>query len=129
MPRYVLKPQAHVDEYLIWSTVVDAPVSTVMTRAEMTNYLRRNGVTVYRHRDTDEEVEARLTRADINGHSLKDWNHSWWGGDEYIRLEECDPPIIGRVKHADIAQVVRAYESGDHNTLKRLIPPCEEEQP
>lgn len=53
MPKFLVKLAD--DEYVEWSTVVDAPVSYVMTRDEAVAW--RNG---------DEEA---IQRADDNGHS------------------------------------------------------------
>jgi hypothetical protein len=62
MPRCLVKLAD--DEYVEWSTVVDAPVTYAMTRDEMADYLRGE---YGAHRE--HETPARLDRCDERGHS------------------------------------------------------------
>lgn len=55
MPSYVIKRAPDVDEYLVYSTVVDHPTSYVLTRDEILDW-----------HDVD---ESRVRRADENGSS------------------------------------------------------------
>lgn len=62
MPRYIAKLADN--EYVEWSTVVDAPVTYIMTRDEMIRHLDSN-------REVDRSYEAmeRVKRADARGTS------------------------------------------------------------
>jgi len=60
MPRYLVKLAD--DAYVEWSTVVDAPVSHVLTQGETIRWNQRAGCTL-------NEAMERTARADRNGHS------------------------------------------------------------
>src|SRR5262245_2894012 len=60
MPRYLVKLDD--DAYVEWSTVVDAPVTHVVTRAETIRWNQRQGCTL-------PEAQERTARTDKNGHS------------------------------------------------------------
>lgn len=75
MPRFIAKLAD--DEYVDWSTVVDAPVTDVLTREQMAAYmLREYGEFNAR------EIEPRLARTDKNGHS------AMWGKAQNLSVEE-----------------------------------------
>jgi hypothetical protein len=66
MPRYIVKlTDAHNrDYYLIWSTIVDAPVTRGMTREGLeAYYLRKHGDAGMR------DFEFRMERVDLKGTS------------------------------------------------------------
>ncbi len=63
MPRCILK--LGEDQYLEWSTVVDAPTTYICTREEMKNFLIKQDAN-----KINIEVEERLLRADTNGTSF-----------------------------------------------------------
>lgn len=65
------------EEYVEWSTVVDAPVTYAMTRDEMTAYLREEY-----GRQREHETPARLDRCDKQGHS------ALWGQSANETVEE-----------------------------------------
>ena len=67
MPTYIHKyPEAGDRCYLMWSTVVDAPVTYGMTRGELESYYKeRHGSEGMR------ELSARLARADARGTSCQ----------------------------------------------------------
>jgi len=52
------------DKYLMWSTVVDAPTTYIMSRQEMIDYMITNAVT-----QATDDAEQSLKRADENGTS------------------------------------------------------------
>lgn len=119
MPRYLLKPNPNRDEYVYWSTIVDAPVTGVMSRDEMKGYLLHGQGLTPPH--TDVEAEERLARTDEKGHSLIDWDGNGWGQSELVRVEHRDYARTGMVAHEDIAELTRAMESGDWATVERLV--------
>jgi hypothetical protein len=69
VPRYIAK--LGEDAYVDWSTVVDAPVSWVLTRAEAVT----------------EWTEARVARADHNGTSILDNYPAGQTPDEIVRAK------------------------------------------
>lgn len=77
MGRAVVKTAKDRDQYLIWSSVVDAPVVGPGTRAEMAEYLLIQD----RVRWRPDEVEATLARADENGSSDRVIRFAWWDDD------------------------------------------------
>lgn len=119
MPRYLLKPNTDRDEYVYWSTIVDCPVTGVMTREEMKGHLLRGKGLTQPHTDT--EAEERLARTDENGHSLIDWDGNGWGTSELVRVEHGDYDRTGTVAHEDIADLTRAMEANDWATVEKLV--------
>lgn len=67
------------EEYVEWSTVVDAPVTYAMTRDEMTDYLREEY-----GRQREHETPARLARCDVRGHSAL-WPSAGNSAEDFIR--------------------------------------------
>ena len=63
MGNYVIKLK---DRYFLWSTIVDAPISSGRTYSDMINYL----IKWHAHRKSD--AEARLMRAEMSGTSALD---------------------------------------------------------
>ena len=51
------------NEYLEWSSIVDAPTSYIVDREKMKKYL------MSKYNETEEKVESRLKRADLYGTS------------------------------------------------------------
>lgn len=64
MPRLIIKPRPELDEYLIWSTIVDCPVSGVLNRATMRETWRIAYSTLATSRLTVEEAEEFMAYAD-----------------------------------------------------------------
>lgn len=63
MPTFVFKLTPDEDAYVLWSTVVDSPISTVETRDECARHLTRYNGTEY--------IKERLARADRMGTSAQ----------------------------------------------------------
>lgn len=111
MPTYILRRSPGRAEYLLWSTVVDAPVSEVMTRFEaMQCAADIPGV------DRDlawEQAERRIMRTDVQGSSERTphygyrADHFWWRenapeefGEPY-EVEDDPGEFVGRVGTRD----------------------------
>lgn len=113
MPNYIIKPNPDVDEYVLWSTIPDGPVSDVLGRAGMTRFLMFE----YYQSHTRSDAEERLDRADQTGTSAL-WDI---GSTQYVRVEEdwlyCD----GSVPNARVADLVRALHARDEKTVRSLI--------
>ncbi len=62
MGQVIVKLQDH---YLIWSSIVDAPITMGMKRRAFANYYRKE----YGELSFREEFETRMARADQNGTS------------------------------------------------------------
>lgn len=86
MPQIVLKTARDRDLYLIWSTVVDAPVAGPGSRERVAKRLLSEARTRY----TADEVEAILTRVDANGSSDRVARFGWWD-DETLPVMEGSP--------------------------------------
>lgn len=63
------------DQYVIWSTVVDAPVSYVLTQQDLLI--------------EDPSHLSRINRADTNGHSFLDSPPGWYGRYNRAGPNEC----------------------------------------
>lgn len=108
MPRCVIKPHPDKNEYVIWSTVVDAPVSEILTREE--------AVQAY------PGGEESVARADETGASWADWRNTFWGTTELIReISVGDEEFYGTCKFEDIPDIIRAWTNGDAARLRELI--------
>lgn len=66
MPRFIVKLAE--DKYVLWSTVVDAPVTRVMTRAKTVDYMTN----VYLS-DVGSRVHGEMTLADHGGCGAMTW--------------------------------------------------------
>jgi len=88
MGQFIVKVSPEEDAYFVWSTVVDAPVSYVMTRAEMETWLLEDALEQVR---TQFAIESppRFRRADESGTSALSYGGgapSWaWGDAEHWR--------------------------------------------
>lgn len=83
----------HTGAWLEWSTILDVPVTTGMTRAEMTSYLTGRG-------EPADEVERALDTAERNGTSVRDVRNPGWGMtiDQLLKgnragVEEAEMPV------------------------------------
>jgi hypothetical protein len=84
MGQAIVKAARDRDLYMVWSSVVDAPVA-VGSRNQMVEYARQEW------RDTPEQAEAALQRADTNGSSDRAMRFGWWD-DETLPVMEGSPP-------------------------------------
>lgn len=73
MPRFIIKPVADRDEYVVWSTVVDHPVECGSRAAFAETYL-----------DHVEYRADRFERADASGTSAYDVNWFGWDHEEFL---------------------------------------------
>lgn len=65
MPHYIVRLKKGEEvRYLEWSTIVDAPITYGMERAEFASY--------HRAEYPNEAIEPRLARADLHGTSAMD---------------------------------------------------------
>lgn len=113
MPTYVVKPDAHEDFYVLWSTVVDN-WTFAGTRAEVLDYERRNlgGMQAI---DPAHRPEARFDRADVNGTSAM-WpeekagpdKYLGWNDEEFMVANDADPEVPGQflIRRADLRRYV-----------------------
>ena len=122
MPRIMYKPRPHKDEYIIWSTVVDLPVSGVMDRDTAKETWRAGACSIMGTPISAERAEESMQRADAKGWSIIDGEP---GDYELVHLANLDgypgPFDSGVCRLADLAPVTRAIEAGDWDTLHRLL--------
>lgn len=125
MPSYVLKPRKDRDEYLIYSTIPDSPVSPVRDREGIINFL----VNEYWNANTREEAEERIARADVRGMSWAWTDDRAW--DDLVLVLNGPEGTDGQYNHRDMADVTRAYNAADIEALQKLRvttwPPADEE--
>ena len=70
MPRIMYKPRADRNEYVIWSTVVDLPVSGVMDRDTAKETWRAGACSILGTPIIAEQAEESTQRADTKGWSV-----------------------------------------------------------
>ena len=115
------KPRPDLNEYVIWSTVVDLPVSGVMDRGTAKATWAAGAWSAMGTPISMEQAEESMVRADTKGWSLIDGEP---GEYESLCLPNIDgypgPYDFGTSKVADLAAVTRAIEAGDWDTLHHL---------
>jgi len=95
MPSYIIKRSPDHDEYLIWSTIVDAPTTTVGNREEVLELLA--------WRFPGDDSEARLERADRQGSSAYSGQYGF-EHDHFIWREDA-PENYGRLDYFEDGEV------------------------
>ena len=135
MGRAIYKPDPALDEYLIFSTITDGPVSPVMNRKAIAQEWRDSCEAIYGERPSAEETEMSLARADLHGQSW--WRRCWyWDVEEHVSLRNmhCESPFEDATcKHRDLAKLVRAVACSDWAAAEALLTDItridEEEEP
>lgn len=122
MPRIMYKPRTDRNEYIIWSTVVDLPMSGVLDRDTAKETWRAGGCSILGTPISEEQAEDSMMRADTKGWSLIDGEP---GEYELLSLANIGdypgPYDSGVCRVEDIAPVTRAIEAGDWDTLHQLL--------
>lgn len=122
MPRIMYKPRPDRNEYIIWSTVVDLPVSGVMDRVTAKETWRAGECSILGTPISAEQAEESMVRADTTGWSIIDLDCPEY---ELLYLGNIDdypgPYDSGVCKVADLPAVTRAIEAGDWDTLHGLM--------
>lgn len=122
MPRIMYKPRPHKNEYIIWSTVVDLPVSGVMDRDTAKETWSAGACSIMGTPISAEQAEESMVRADTKGWSLIPSDPA---EHELVNLANIDgypgPYDSGVCKVTDLTTVTRAIEAGDWDTLHGLM--------
>lgn len=122
MPRIMYKPRPYLDEYIIWSTVVDLPVSGVMDRGTAKETWRAGACSIMLTPISAERAEESMQRADAKGWSLIDGDCPDYELVNLANIEEYPGPYdSGVCRLADLVPVTRAIEDGEWDTLHRLL--------
>lgn len=122
MPRIMYKPRPHKNEYIIWSTVVDLPVSGVLDRDTAKETCRAGACSIIGTPISAERAEESMQRADAKGWSLIDGEPGDYEIVHLANIEEYPGPYdSGLCRLADLAPVTRAIEDGDWGYLHRLL--------
>lgn len=122
MPRIMYKPRADRNEYVIWSTVVDLPVSGVMDRDTAKETWRAGACSILGTLISTERAEESMVRADTKGWSLIDGEPGEYELLHLANIEDYPGPYqSGVCRIGDLAPVTRAIEAGDWGTLHRLL--------
>lgn len=123
MPRLVIKPVRDRDEYVAWSTIVDAPLAGG-NRADMLKWVAgASGM----NRGQGGAAEL-MDRVDEVGTSIKQdpdstypWRFGEWTDDSFIYEQ------LGTVKRVDLYPMVRLLVEGREREALDLLDPFEEE--
>ena len=122
MPRIMYKPRAERNEYVIWSTVGDLPVSGVMDRDTAKETWHAGACSILGTSISAGLAEESMVRADTKGWSLINGDP---GEYELVHLANIDvypgPYQSGVCRVEDLAPVTRAIEAGDWDTLHNLL--------
>lgn len=122
MPRIMYKPRHDRDEYIIWSTVVDLPVSEVMDRDTAKETWSAGACSIMGTPITAEQAEESMVRADAKGWSVIDFDCHEYELLLLANIEEYPGPYVSGVcRVADLAAATRAIESEDWDTLHSLM--------
>ena len=126
----IYKPDPELDEYLIFSINVDAPVSPVMNREEIFEAWRTLCEQLHGAHLSPEAVEKSLARADAYGQS---WygTGSFWEEEELVHIVNMRPDApIEKVwcKHCDLAKLTRAVAAADWGRVRELVTESETEE-
>lgn len=121
MPRIMYKPRAERNEYVIWSTVVDLPVSGVMDRDTAKETWRAGACSILGTLISAERAEESMVRADTKGWSLIDGEPGEYEGLNLANIDGYPGDYdFGTFKITDLATITRAIEAGDWDTLHNL---------
>lgn len=122
MPRIMYKPRPDQNEYVIWSTVVDLPVSGVLDRDTAKAMWAAGACSIMGTPISAEQAEESMQRADTKGWSIIAGEP---GDYELVHLANIDgypgPYDSGTCKVTDLSAVTRAIEAGDWATLHNLM--------
>jgi len=117
MPQVVIKPDRHRDEYVVWSTVVEAPVM-YGCRRYMTRWLAAHD----REQTGSGRPLARLRRADRLGSSaFPEWGDGHWGDDIQIYEQR------GILNRRDFYRAAVLLAAGREPEVWDLLEPFEDE--
>lgn len=111
MGRIIIKTAPDRDQYLVWSSIVDAPVAGG-TRQEVLDY--------YRNEASNRDmylVEELLKRADRTGSSSQMGFGTWEDGD----MHYANTGILPRSKQAILADMLELDPNADATPLLELF--------
>lgn len=116
MPRHILKDRPDVDWYVMWSTIVDAPVFAG-TRAEFeTEYGR-----------SESAASERFDRADATGTSFIGGEGGWYDDTIIVANLPEGGPEAGEIARTSLRAFVEALDEGRNVDALALVIPFEPE--
>lgn len=95
MPSYIIKPDPTLDQYMIWSTIVEAPL-IAGTRLDIEDYVSNNLSQV-------RGLAASFERADRTGTSATDGDGGYDDSVGFIYMQQ---GFIPRAKFTDLSYLV-----------------------
>lgn len=117
MPQVVIKPDRHRDEYVVWSTISETPI-TYGCRRYMTRWLAAND----REQAGPGRPLSRLRRADRLGSSaMPEWGDGHW--DDSVQIYE----QRGYLYRRDFYRAARLLCAGRESEVWDLLEPFEDE--
>jgi hypothetical protein len=114
MGQMIVKAARDRDLYLVWSSVVDAPIA-VGTRSEMATYAGRE----WRY-DVD-EAEAVLRRVEERGSSDRSTRAGWWDDDALTVMEGSPADGWYRIRRDRLADYAEALMRDDEGAAQALL--------
>ena len=123
MPRIMYKPRPDRDEYVIWSTVVDLPVSGVMDRDTAKATWASGECSIIGTPISDADAEKSMQRADATGWSISGIEAPVEAMFLCLGNLEGYPGDYehGTCNLTDLAAVTRAIEHREWATLENLL--------
>ncbi len=116
MPSVVIRPDAAVERYVVWSTVVEAPLA-YGRRGEIIRWLR-----IRDPQGTDSPPDKRLDRADRLGSSaFPQWGFGHWDDAEFIYQQ------AGWLRRRDLLKAARLLWFGKEWKVLDLLDPLEDD--
>lgn len=116
------KPRPDRNEYIIWSTVVDLPVSGVLDRDTAKETWRAGECSILGTPISEEQAEESMQRADAKGWSIIDLDCPEYEGLNLANIDGYPGPYdFGICDLADLPAVTRAIEAGDWDNLHQLL--------
>ena len=130
MGRAIYKPDPDLDEYLIFSTITDGPVSLVMNREQIAEEWKASCELLYGERPCDADTRRSLDRADAQGQSWREPG-SYWEEEELVCISNMNIDStfdMAWCKHRDLAKLTRAVAAGDWDQVRELLTGIETEE-
>lgn len=122
MARCVIKPNPDVDEYLVWSTVVDCYISQPLSKEKLLEYAQLKPSFSFID-------EACIARADETGASWQEWRQNVFGTEVVIReVRVGTVTLAGTCQFGDIPEIYRAHRAKNLDRLSELIQPYEDDR-
>lgn len=124
MPAFILKLDREHDEYITWSTVVDAPTAYIVSKEQA----RKEFPKLYPH--WADKIDELLDRAERTGSSLNsrmgNASHvegEWDDSDGFMVVEVDAVDAFSMLRRPNLRDFVHAWQENDAEKLRSLVEP------